>query len=237
MRRRSASRLLLSWAALLALAAPRAHAADAPKPEPGVRYVYLIRHGIYDRDAKADDRVGNGLNPLGHEQARLVGERLSKLPVKVTSLVSSDYTRARETAGDIGRSLDITPALDSLLHECTPATDRADIMKDQTPEGLARCDSNLQAAWAKYMRPSPDADSHDVLVCHGNVIRWMVCRALGLDTKRWGSMDIGNASITVIAVRSDGTTRLALFSDVGHLPVEKQTWSGRGAGWAPKPAH
>ena len=110
-------------------------------------------------------------------------------------------------------------------------------MRDQTPEELARCDANLQAAWAKYMRPSPEADAHDVLVCHGNVIRWMVCRALGLDTKRWSTMDIGNGSITVIAVRSDGMTRLAVFSDVGHLPVEKQTWSGRGAGWAAKPVH
>jgi hypothetical protein len=35
----------------------------------------------------------------------------------------------------------------------------------------------------------------------------------------------------VIAVRSDGSTRLAVFSDASHIPVEKQTWTGRGAGW------
>jgi serine/threonine-protein phosphatase PGAM5 len=222
----------MSMVVLLALTAARAGAADAPKAEQGVRYVYLIRHGMYDNDAKTDDRVGNGLNALGHEQARLVGERLATLPVKMSSLVSSNYTRARDTADDIGRVLGMTPERDSLLHECTPMADRADFMKNHKPEEIALCESNLQAAWAKYVRPSPDADAHDVLVCHGNVIRWFVSKALGMDTKRWSAMDIGNASLTVIAVRADGSTKLILYSDVGHIPVDKQTWTGRGAGWA-----
>jgi serine/threonine-protein phosphatase PGAM5 len=213
------------------LAAPGARAADPPRPAAGVRYLYLVRHGAYDRDDRADDRVGNGLNALGREQARLVGARLAKLPVRMTSLVSSDFTRARETADIIGRALGITPALDSLIHECTPASDRASSTGDMETEDAGRCDSTLAAAWARYVRPSPAADARDLLVCHGNVIRWLVCRALGADTGRWRHMDIGNASLTVIAVRSDGTTRLVTFSDVGHLPVAKQTWSGSGAGW------
>jgi hypothetical protein len=49
--------------------------------------------------------------------------------------------------------------------------------------------------------------------------------------QRWGRMGIGNASLTVLAVRPDGTARLVMYSDVGHLPVDKQTWSGRGVGW------
>ncbi len=104
-------------------------------------------------------------------------------------------------------------------------------MRGHSPESIARCDSNLSIAWARFMRPTPEADTHDVLVCHGNVIRWFVSRAMSGDTRRWADMDIGNASISLIAVRPDGTTRLVMFSDVGHLPVEKQTWSGRGGGW------
>ena len=52
----------------------------------------------------------------------------------------------------------------------------------------------LAAAWAKYMRATPEADTHDVLVCHGNVIRWFVSRALGPDTWRWSQMEIANAA-------------------------------------------
>jgi hypothetical protein len=48
-------------------------------------------------------------------------------------------------------------------------------------------------------------------------------------------MDIGNTSITVIVVRSDGSLKVASFSDVGHLPPDKQTWTGRGAGYRMPP--
>ena len=44
-------------------------------------------------------------------------------------------------------------------------------------------------------------------------------------------MTIGNASITVLGVRGDGSTLVAAFSDTGHLPVARQTWTGPGAGW------
>lgn len=232
MRLRPRSRwvMLATW---LALAATRGWAADAPPAEPGVRYVYLVRHGDYDREDKVDDRVGNGLNALGHEQARIIGERLAKLPVKMAALVSSDFTRARETAADISRALGIVPTTDSLLHECTPASERA--THEDAPAAVALCDSNLQAAWAKYFHPSPDTDSYDVLVCHGNVIRWFVLRALAQETRNWRRMSIANGSLTVITVQADGATRLASYSDTGHLPTEKQTWTGRGAGWTPKP--
>lgn len=208
-----------------------AHAADAPPPARGVHFVYLIRHGVYDRDSLADDRVGNMLNALGREQAQLVGARLALLPIKVHALVSSDLARARETALIIGEALGMKSVPDSLIRECTPGSPRPDLMRSYTAESMALCDSTLATAWARYMRPTPEADTHDVLVCHGNVIRWMVSRAVSGDTRRWTDMDIANASITVLAVRPDGSTRLVMFSDVGHLPVAKQTWSGRGGGW------
>jgi serine/threonine-protein phosphatase PGAM5 len=192
----------------------------------------LIRHGAYDRDTTVtDDRIGNGLNALGHEQAHLVGARIAQLPVKLHSLVSSDFTRARETADDIGALVGLAPVRDSVLHECTPTADRPDYMNNHSRDDVALCEANLEAAWAKYFTPTPDADRHDVLVCHGNVIRWLVARSLGQDATQWTHMDIANGSLTVIAVRADGGTRLVMFSDVGHLPVEKQTWSGVGGGW------
>jgi len=228
MQRRLGAFLLGSMLMLAFAAAVRA--AETPKAT-GIRYIYLIRHGMYEHERHVDDRVGNAMNALGHEQAVLVGKRLAALPVKMTLFVSSDYTRARETAEDMGKVLGMAPAQDSLLHECTPTTERADIVQDYTAAEFAACDANLLAAWDKYVRPSPEKDAHDVLVCHGNVIRWFVSKAVKNDTRNWSTMDIGNASVTVIAVRADGTTRLVMYSDVGHLPPEKTTWTGRGAGW------
>jgi serine/threonine-protein phosphatase PGAM5 len=226
-------RIHLLLPVLLALLARTAIAAEAPARPTGIHYVCLIRHGHYDRDSTASDEVGNGLNALGRTQARLIGSRLAALPIRPASLVTSTFRRASETADVIGGILEMTPARDSLIHECTPSSTREDPMRK--PEGTALCDSNLAAAWAKYMTPSPAADRTDVLVCHGNVIRAFVCRAVTGDSRHWRAMEIGNASLTILAVRPDGTTRLVMFSDVGHLPVDQQSWTGKGAGWGAKP--
>jgi len=216
--------------------APIARAAGSPPRLHGVHFIYLIRHGAYDRDTvQADDRIGGALNALGHDQGKLIGERLASLPVRFHALATSDFTRARETANDIGVILHMTPMQDSLIHECTPTADRDDYMKNHSPANIAVCDANLQAAWAKYFKPTPDGDTHDLLVSHGNAIRWMVAKALGMDIRAWSHFDIANASLTVINIRADGSMRLAMFSDVGHLPVNKQAWSGMGGGWQPPP--
>lgn len=222
--------LLVSTATAALTGGPSANG-DAPRPEDGVRYVYLIRHGQYDHDDTTDSRSGKALVALGHEQARLTGARLASLPIEIETLVSSEYTRARETADDIGLLIHRTPVRDSLLNECTPSSNRS---AATSPEGkTARCDATLDAAWARYMTPSPSHDAYTVLVGHGNVIRWFVSRSLGSGGEAWRGMNIGNASITAIAIRADGSTRVATFSDVGHLPPDKQTWTGDGAGWQP----
>jgi serine/threonine-protein phosphatase PGAM5 len=190
---------------------------------------------MYDRVESLDDRTGNGLNPLGHEQARILGGRLRALPVRPRLLVSSTLRRARETGDDLASILGMSCERDSLLEECAPPAFRDSAATEAERQEQAACASNLEAAWARYMRPSPEADAHDLLVCHGNVIRWFVTRAIGADTRRWLSMTIGNASLTILSVRPDGSTRLAMYSDVGHLPVEKQTWTGRGPGWGMEP--
>jgi len=214
----------------LALFAPPARS-QQPAPGGGIHYIYLIRHGDYTRDRSTDEVSGNGLNALGHEQAKLLGARLAALPVKPASLVTSNYKRARETADDIGQALGMTPTVDSLLHECNFTSDRPDYMRNDTRAEIAACDSNFAHAWAKYMVPTPQRDRHDVLVCHGNVIRTFVSRLVCGDSRHWPTMEIGNGSLTVLAVRADGRMKLVCFSDVGHLPVAQQTWTGHGAGW------
>ncbi len=207
--------------------------AGAEAKHGGVRFVYLIRHGSYHRQADQDDVTGNGLDPLGHQQAHWTGKRLATLPVKISSLVSSDFTRARETADDIGQEVGVTPVRDPLLHECSPPSGPApDAAHPDSPEAR-QCAADLTAAFAKYFRPSPGADARDVLVCHGNVIRWLVGHALGLDPRTWTRMDIANGGITVIAVYPDGVTQLVTYSDTGHIPPASQTWLDVGPGWSP----
>jgi len=223
------------WFLCFCLAASVAAAQTPPaasKPGTGIHFVYLVRHGIYDRDTSAtDDRVSNGLNALGHEQAKLAGARLATLGVKFDRLISSEFLRAKQTADDIGVLLKMTSSRDAQLNECTPASVNARLMADEKPADVAACDSVRAISWQRYFVATPARDTYDVLVCHGNVIRWTLMRALGADTKHWSDHDAGNCSLSIIAVRPDGSIRLVMYSDVGHIPVEKQTWSGRAGGW------
>jgi len=213
-------------------------AAGAPRDttRTGWRFVYIVRHGWYDADDPRDERVGKGLDSLGHAQARLIGARLAGMPIHVDRLVSSTFTRAAQTADDIGLALHMTPVRDSDLCECTPNANRPDYMRNTTPAEVAACEASLERVMARYFVPAGGReDKHDVLVAHGNVSRWLLCRILKIETTRWPDFNIGNGSITAYAVRPDGTVLLSSWSDTGHLPPAAQTWTGRGAGWSPPP--
>jgi len=119
-----------------------------------------------------------------------------------------------------------------LLRECTPRTWRADVMKKETPADLDAAEAQLTAAYAKFFVPAVDRDRFDILVCHGNVTRWFVCKALGVDPQAWLGFSIAHCSVTIIQVKPDGTCRVLGVGDAGHIPPNLQ--SGMIAGVDPQ---
>jgi serine/threonine-protein phosphatase PGAM5 len=217
---------------ILIAAAASVRAADMPAAVPpapagrGVRTLILVRHGVYDDADPADPDVGKALTNDGREQAALTGIRLTNFPFHIDALHASTMTRARQTAEIIGKALKMTPQPSRLIRECTPPTEREDVMRDQKPGEPEACVDTLELAWARFFRPSPAKDSTEVLVAHANVIRWLTSKALGLDAKLWLRMTLGNCSITVIRVRSDGKCQVMAVGDVGHLPnrLQERLW-------------
>ena len=61
------------------------------------------------------------------------------------------------------------------------------------------------------------------MVAHGNVIRYLVTKALGVDTTAWLEMSVHNASLTVIRVQADGRFKVIAVGDTGHLPPAMYT--------------
>jgi len=194
----------------------------------GIRTIYLIRHGEYDQSDTSDAEIGKKLTPLGIAQARLLSNRLKGMEVEYTSLTSSTMTRARETAMVIN---EVFPELkfqqSPLISECTPPTWRKDIMADETESDLNMCVKNLETAFTDYFLPSPDGnDRNDIIVCHGNVIRYFVTKILKADPMSWLQMSITNCSLTIIRVLPDGSMKLDAFSDYGHIPENMRTFTG-----------
>lgn len=219
------SRLLLCLVVLAAPSLARAQAAAPPPAGAGVRTLVLVRHGVYDETDARDAEVGKALLPEGREQARLTGARLAAWPQRVDAVHASTMTRARETAEIVAAVLGTRPVPDRELRECTPRSDRLPATWQMEPGDGDTCEARLDAGFARYFRPSPARDSTEVLVCHGNVIRWLVCRALEADPKLWLGMSLANCSLTVIQVRPDGRCKVTAVGDRGHLPVALQTWA------------
>lgn len=205
---------LLLWLAMVC-----AGAANAAESSPAARTLLLVRHGHYVAEAGGDERTGMGLSPLGVAQARLLADRLAGWPQHIDALQVSPLRRARETAAVIAESLPGSASrFDEDLAECTPPTRRSEVTAAEKPADLRACEAQLERAFARYFGVREAQPATQLLVCHGNVIRWLVTRALGVDSQAWLEMSVGHASLTVIRVEADGRMKVISVGDVGHLP-------------------
>ena len=210
---------------LIILTASSALAVLPTRDEP-VRTLWLIRHGEYEHGVDTEDE--GGLVALGRQQARLLAARLDGYPVLFTSLQASSMTRARETAQLLAAAFPEVPlSLHDDIRECTPPTTRSDVMEDLDPGEAEACQEALETAWARLFVPAgPDGDEHDIVVCHGNVIRWFTARVLNNEVRNWLEASVANCSVTVVQVRADGSTKLISFADSGHIPWRMTTYPG-----------
>jgi broad specificity phosphatase PhoE len=178
------------------------------------RRIYLIRHAEYDWDNQPSPL--KGLTPLGMQQAQLTASRLRSIPA--TTLFSSDLTRAVETAEIIGGKLEGVPYMKRKdLRECFLASPTF----VNVPEELIQAgEKQAEAAFVRYLCPTRHDDKTEVIVSHGNLIRYLASRVLGGAPDSWLRMRTLNCGITEIVIESDGRMWLVSYNDVGHLPAE-----------------
>ena len=74
--------------------------------------VYLVRHA---EAAPGEPDELRALTPEGRRAARDLGERLAGEGVRPDAVISSPLLRARETADEIGRAVDVEPEADDRL--------------------------------------------------------------------------------------------------------------------------
>lgn len=180
-------------------------------------------------------------------------------PCYIKSLHVSNMTRAKETAKLIieelnrnGHNVVITEP-DILLNEGLPAPiipHRPDV---GTPEELEKeineNHDRIEEAFQKYfyrivppptdMLSSPSVADHEfeVIVCHANVIRYFVMRALQLPPEAWLRLSLFNCSITYLIVQPNGYVTARLIGDTGHIPYEETSFSGSfGYNWIGPPS-
>ncbi|XP_012671399.1 serine/threonine-protein phosphatase PGAM5, mitochondrial isoform X2 [Clupea harengus] len=196
------------------------------KPK-ATRHILLIRHSQYNLSGSEDKE--RFLTMLGREQAELTGQRLSVLGMKYDILVHSSMTRATETANIISKHL---PGVDllscDLLREGAPIKPVPSV-GHWKPDAVYHEDgARIEAAFRRYIHRADvkqKEDSYEIIVCHANVIRYFVCRALQFPPEGWLRMGLSNGSITWLTIRPSGRVALKVLGDSGFMPPDKLTWT------------
>ncbi|XP_060893316.1 serine/threonine-protein phosphatase PGAM5, mitochondrial isoform X2 [Labrus bergylta] len=199
---------------------------DNGKPK-ATRNILLIRHSQYNLSGSNDkERI---LTPLGREQAELTGQRLAALGLKYDVLVHSSMARATETANIISKHL-TGPGVEllrcDLLREGAPI-EPVPPVTHWKPDAVYHEDgARIEAAFRRYIHradPKQKEDSYEIIVCHANVIRYFVCRALQFPPEGWLRMGLNNGSITWLTIRPSGRVALRTLGDSGFMPPDKLT--------------
>jgi len=195
-----------------------------------VRSLYLVRHGQHHSKTFVEDPLGTHLTSMGQEQALLTAYRLREL--RVQNIYFSSMYRTAETALRIADILcEVSPDI-KLQHskglwECIP------IVPDKLAEDFARMYSAQELAsgklhaknvFEKYFRSAKGADKTEIIVSHGNLIRYLVLRVLQVSPQAWINMEINNCGISQVVVKPDGNMKLISYNDVGHLPARLRTF-------------
>jgi broad specificity phosphatase PhoE len=205
---------------------------DSLVSEKSVRITF-IRHG-----ESAANRVqrwqGQGDSPLsdrGRSQAAALGERLKGR--RFDRVVSSDLSRASDTARIAGLSFDTNPQFREFDVGVWEGLTREEVMA-QFPDEMERLKNGedvplgggeSHAVFSARIDRALDGllselspGQHAVVVCHGGVIGTVLARAFGLRGRtRWPLWRASNTSVTELCFHADGTAELHVFNDTMHL--------------------
>lgn len=188
------------------------------------RHILLVRHGQYHF---ADNDADCHLTALGKDQTDLTGQRLKALNFPYKRIVYSTMTRAIESKNEISKYLSDVPTVScDLLREGAPFPPVPSV-PGWPPNGAKSFETDgrrIEQAFSVFIHraePTQTEDAYEVLVCHANVIRYFVCRALQLPPEAWIRMSLDHGSLTWLTIRPSGNVSVRWVGNSGFMPRDK----------------
>jgi serine/threonine-protein phosphatase PGAM5 len=184
----------------------------------------LIRHGQPEEHKSGSDEDPS-LTELGRKQAEITGETLRDF--EIDTIYHSTMARAQETAQIIARNFPDVPMIGSDdLREGTPIIPPK---LTQWAEKLDKDDSSfklsdvpldrerIDKAFQQIFQPADETPLHDLVVCHGNVARYLVCRVLDINVDIYLQMKIDHCSLTRVVITPDGLQAVINPGETGNI--------------------
>ena len=165
----------------------------------GKTMVYLIRHGdrLFIPRGKKDKYCvpDSGLSAKGKRQAKAVAKQFAKVKDEIDVFISSNMGRALETAEEVGKAIKKKPKIYKELAEHNNIVWSWKIHK--------------LGFWNHYFKHRLTLKIFDkileqnkgkviVIVAHGNVIKGIIGKKLGLSRKKIGLLDMHNCHISLL---------------------------------------
>jgi probable phosphoglycerate mutase len=206
---------------------------DSRPPDP--TRLLLVRHGqsTWNEQGRIQGQLDPPLSELGHEQARMLAERLSG--GTFAGFYTSDLSRTAETAAAIGEVIGLPPVARPQLREvglgAWEGMTAAEVAEqypaewerwrampswDSVPEaeGSARFETRVRGAIADLFEHHPHGDV--LVVTHGGVIQVALGDVVGRTGSALEPFVIDNCSLSTI-VRGPRRTVITGVNDVSHL--------------------
>jgi len=144
---------------------------------------------------------------------------IQKLP-----LVHSSIIRQTDEGHDR-----IERAFHRYFYRAQPPSSQSLIPLEQPPSLLDNkadtTDATLLESETTTHSPTIVRHEYEIIVCHANVIRYFVCRALQIPPEAWLRFCIFNCSLTYLTIRPTGGVSLRILGDIGHLDYDNTTLS------------
>ena len=192
--------------------------------------IFLIRHGETEGNAERRlQRADTPLNRTGQSQAAKLGDRLRDEGIE--RVLSSDLTRAHQTAEAVASAAGLQVELESLLQERNFGDHRGMLYSDVGPDLFTDAYVPLNGettevfidrvhrAWDLVSREAGGMKGHLAVVTHGLVYRVLLGSCLELphdaDGKPQEAPSPRNTALTVIEANSP--FKVSLLACAAHL--------------------
>ena len=197
--------------------------------------IYLVRHGetLWNREKRLQGHIDVGLNENGLWQASRVGEALAKKPL--AAVVSSDLSRASQTASAIAAHHGLELKLDSMIRErhygIMQGLSHQEVMelhprnhaawknretdfRPENGESLSEFYARIRESFIRWARLYEGQEI--AVVAHGGVLDCVYRMATAMPLEAPRNFEILNASLNTIQYQ-DGGFALVEWGDVSFL--------------------
>jgi serine/threonine-protein phosphatase PGAM5 len=150
--------------------------------------------------------------------------------IQIDTIHTSTMVRAMETADIIAEVLQRDFITHDLLREAIPtippriAGQILEMMEKSPTFGHDNIYADKQRADEAYdaffVPPESDSeDTNEALVCHGNILRYLTCKALDINVDTWAKININHCGITSLSIDAQGRIRLLTHNETRHIPI------------------